>query len=185
MRGEKVKYDIGDELLVKVKVTDLATSQDIYGVTNIDNPADNSFTRKIFVDEKDVAVDLQKSAEETWELAKEIISMDKDKLLDIFDIGDLYYVFRGNSPQEAKEKIKKWEDKNKIDIGDEVRLISDPTNNDYKFFVTFIDRNSEEISGVSLFDGGTFALRTMKYYEKTGRHIDVNKIVDEVKEDQL
>ena len=84
------------------------------------------------------------------------------------------------TPQEAKAKIEAWEAEKEIKVGDEVVVKSDPYNDDCKFFVTHMNYRENEISGVSGFDGRVFYGRKANQYQKTGRHIDIDGILNQI-----
>lgn len=67
--------------------------------------------------------------------------------------------------------------KYKIDVGDEVCSV-DPDRND-KGIVTW--RNYDDI--YIMYSDGSARRTQVKYYRKTGRHFDIDKILKEIKED--
>ena len=102
------------------------------------------------------------SADEAWEIAKRICTSDYDgcenallnsDLYEIFGTCDCVKIMNIYTPNYAKLKIETWEAENGIKVGDEVFHKSYPKNDEFKFFVTHIDKKNGKIRGFSAFDG--------------------------------
>lgn len=65
----------------------------------------------------------------------------------------------------------------KYKVGDEVVLKSDPDNDDYKFFITYINSKTRKIGGFSFPGESVFCERNAERYQKTGRHIDIEGLL--------
>ena len=119
---------------------------------------------------------------EAWELARKIAVIPKDggyggsKLIEIFntalnnEIFNLTYL-------EAAEKVAEWEKaKGKICVGDVVRF---KENNSVEFCVTDILDDSF-LYGINA-EGDVYSDRDIKLFEKTGRHIDIDSFLKQIR----
>ncbi len=167
------KYKIGDEVLVKAKITKCNgngtyKSETNYSILTIGN--------------KDIQKSPDMTAEEAWDIAKKLFAgYSNAELDDIFGKGWSFPQLMEMTPHEAKSKIKAWEAEKEIKVGDEVRLKRDP-GDEYKFFIT--NKDGFEISGFSGFKGSVFSRRDIRLYEKTGRHIDIEGILKQIGGDE-
>lgn len=171
-----MKYKVGDEVLIKAKI--ITGARKYFGVEVEDNRFD--------VCEDNIVPVTDMSAEEAWEIATRIF-LDRTEagfrateLAEIFGDDSAYRIMYENTPQQAKDKIEAWENEKEIKRGDEVVLKDDPNNDEYKFFVTCINKETGKIGGWSGFDGGVFSERDIKYHQKTGRHIDIDAILRQI-----
>lgn len=184
------KYKVGDKVLVKATISEVndGTFPNMpYSATVVSK---NEW--KGVVVEKGKTIEIGEdaiadmTAEEAWEIAKKIMlypqhgGFNAAELEEIFGRTEHLWEM---TPQEAKAKIEAWEEANKIKVGDEVALISSPDNNDFKFFVTYINDDGH-ISGFSGFDGDVFCDRDIKQYKKTGRHIDIDGMLRKIGGDE-
>ena len=165
-----MKYKVGDEVLVKAKI--INGTRRYFGVEIEDNRFD--------VCEDDIVPVPEMAAEEAWEIAKKLKQMNKDELWEVFITNDEYLVLKYFTPQQAKAKIEAWEAEKEIKRGDEVVLKDDPNNDEYKFFVTYINKETGKIGGWSGFDGGVFSEIDIRYYKKTGRHVDIDGLLKQI-----
>ena len=171
------KYKIGDEVLVRAKI--IAGSRRKFGVDIEGNRFD--------VCEENIVAVPGMTAEEAWEIAKKILlypdhgGFNATELEEIF--GRTEHLLE-LTPQEAKAKIEAWEAVKEIKVGDEVVPKSDPNNNEYKFVVTIKDDEDGTISGFSVFGGDVFYGRDIERYQKTGRHIDIKGIMNQIGGDE-
>ena len=166
-----MKYKVGDEVLVKAKI--IAGSRRYFGVEIEGNCFD--------VCESNIITAPDMTAEEAWEIAKKLFADYSNIELDeIFGKGWSFPKLMELTPQEAKAKIEALEQKREINVGDEVRIKEDP-GDEYKFFVT--DKDDFEISGFSGFNGSVFSCRDISLYEKTGRHIDIDGLLNHIRGD--
>lgn len=174
-----MKYKFGDEVLVKAKI---ASELNKYGCDYILAELKKG---SFLLQEDDIVQDTDMTAEEAWEIAKKLFADYSDAELDeIFGKGWSFPKLMELTPQQAKAKIEEWETAKEIKVGDEVALKSDPCNNDYKFFVTYIDKIKGRIGGWSGFDGGVFAEREIKRYKKTGRRIEIDGLLQKIGGDE-
>ena len=170
------KYKYGDKILIKARFLNLIDND-----LNLELIGSDSETYEMYISSECIYTPPEMSAEEAWKLMKTIYSLNNNELNEIFNTYSKDYILLNNAPQQIKEKIKKWEAK-KINIGDEVVHIISPNDDGCKFFVTYINNENSEISGVSGFTGRTFSSRDMNRYQKTGRHINIDKILKQIGE---
>lgn len=183
------KYKVGDKVLVKATISEVndGTFPNMpYSATVVSKNewkgvgVEKGKTIEIG---EDAIADM--TAEEAWEIAKKLFSEYKDsELNEIFGKDWLYPKLMELTPQEIKAKIEAWEAAKEIKVGDEVAIKRNPNNDDYKFFVTYINNKSNEISGLSGFDGGVFFGRDINLYQKTGRHIDIEGLLKQIGGDE-
>lgn len=174
-------YKVGDEVMVKAVINDIGVGEvSPYEVKAVDNTMCGSSARVIYVREEDVLPVPTMTAEEAWEIAKNLFAdYSNEDLDDIFGKGWSFPKLMELTPQHAKAKIDVWKAE-KIKIGDEVVPKRTPNVDGHKFVVTRIYKDVEEIDGVSLFDGGVFSGRDIKIYQKTGRHIDIEGLLKQI-----
>lgn len=136
------------------------------------------------LDESDMreAVSYQRGLEDAWEAARKIVlSPDEGGtslpiLFAIFGSGSMQHVFRNFSASEVIEKLKAYEKKqdDKIEVGDEV---ADKDGD--KTIVTNI--HGDLFDGLCS-DGSTMTDLFLDDNRKTGRHFDIEKILEAMKE---
>lgn len=184
-----MKYKVGDEVLVKVRIHHIVNQEtDLpYEVKEINNGKIGP--RTIWIGEEDIQPYPQMTAEEAWEITKRLFlnkcdgienAFSDKELEDIFGTRDLAEIVNNNTPNQIKAKIEVWETAKEIKVGDEVAPKSDPNNNECKFVVTIKDDEDGIISGFSVFDGDVFSGRDIKLYQKTGRHIDIEGLLKQI-----
>lgn len=180
-----MKYKVGDEVLVRVKIIG-CSENGVYDVmANRATILETSLIDKIHIREDDIVQDQDMTAEEAWEIAKKLFTEYSDTELDeIFGKEWSFQKLMKLTPRETKDKIEDWKAKKEIKVGDEVVPKSDPDNDEYKFFVTYINKERGKISGFSGFDGGTFHERETERYQKTGRHIDIDGLLKQIGGDE-
>ena len=122
----------------------------------------------------------QRGLDDAWECARELYLNGACK--DLF--GEYFNTFIKNyTAQEAIAKLKAYEEKqkadDKIEVGDEVNWLGDC------FIVTriFQPRNGKEQCDGIDDDGCVYHDVLIKDLEKTGRHFDIQKILEEMRND--
>ena len=125
---------------------------------------------------------------EAWKAARKIVlSPDEEgisalDLIAIFGKGSAYNVFKNYTASEAIAKLKAYEEKQKtdncIEIGDEVEWDGD------KYIVTYRNTNMGVIQDYDLMSRYGSVVDHVKRcsFVKTGRHFDIAKILEEMKE---
>ena len=128
----------------------------------------------------------QRGLEDAWEAAQKVVckttagGMSLDTLKEIFGVQSPAAIMQSNTAQQAIDKIKTYEDKrsDRIEVGDEVTDLQSGAN----FVVTHLWKNNHGDKGVSGFNNDCSAFSaTLDKVSKTGRHFDVDKILDEMK----
>lgn len=118
-------------------------------------------------------------AEAAWELARKIVIQNGYSAYDLYEIfgcSDLQYVLENYTYQEATAKVAEWEKaKEEIKRGD---IIRNKNNTSSKFCVTDIDDDGI-LYGVGR-DGATYSYEDPEYWEKTGRHIDIDSFLKQI-----
>lgn len=124
-----------------------------------------------------------KGLNDAWELAKKILYGIDKQLIEIFDLKveprffDLTHkraIINDNAPQEALKRFEAYE--NEIKVGDVVKckILRNEA------VVTRLDTRNDGYITVIFKDGSGGAVRKDEY-KKTGKHIDIQKILDELK----
>lgn len=129
----------------------------------------------------------QKGLDEAWKAARRISVIELNgglagkELMKIYGTMDIHKIYDDNTASEAIEKLKAYEEKqkaeDKIKVGDEVNWLGDC------FVVTriFQPRNmKEQCDGIDD-DGCVYHDVLIKDLEKTGRHFDIQKILEGMK----
>ena len=160
-----MKYKVGDEVLVKAKLAGCTSSARI--MLKVDRT-------ELFANEEDVIPVPDMTAEEAWEIAKNLFADYSNIELDeIFGKGWSFPKLMELTPQEAKAKIEAWETEKEIKVGDEVDICGD------KGIVTSFGTDGDALH-VLYFDGIVNSYRRDKDVKKTGRHIDINGILKQI-----
>ena len=169
-----MKYKVGDEVLVKAKIVSgkiIANTKNCYRV---------SIGSSYFDISEDSIIPIpDMTAEEAWDVARKIETMRSDTLLEIFGIKNIYYVMHDISPQQAKAKIEAWEQEKNIRVGDEVISKKETYRSEERGLVVCI--NSVSQIGVN-YPGNEFVWYGKDAIKKTGRHIDFDKILEQIGE---
>lgn len=154
------KFKIGDEVLVRAKI--IAEGRGIFEVDIEENRFD--------VCEENIVAVPDMTAEEAWEIAKKILLYPDHELEEIFGRTEPLLEL---TPQEAKAKIEAWEAEGEIEVGDVVDICGD------KGIVTSFGTDGDRIDVLYL-DGIVNSYRKDKGIKKTGRHIDIKGILNQI-----
>ena len=131
----------------------------------------------------------QRGLDEAWKAARRISVIELNgglagkELMKIYGTMDIHKIYDDNTASEAIAKLKAYEEKqkadNKIEVGDEVNWLGDC------FIVTriFQPRNGKEQCDGIDDDGCVYHDVLIKDLEKTGRHFDIQKILEEMRND--
>lgn len=187
------KYKVGDEFIVKIKeVIDSYNGTlyrsnfstlvfDDYGLDNLDNVATSA---NIAVDK---AKAYQKGLNDAWELVRKLYcDIEAHELREIFDYKSNHHVdasivfgwtLNELTPQQALAKIEAYEESKAIKVGDVVYaqgikgvVIDDCTeDSDDTCYVFCENGNIEDWKFVDL--------------KKTGRHIDISNLLEQIRGD--
>lgn len=121
----------------------------------------------------------QRGLNDAWEAAKKIVEMTDPPYWEVFNEykDDL---FGKISASKAIKKLKDYEEKqkvnNEIKVGDELRC-----ERGWKGIVTSID-DYEGLMMIMDSDGAVGCYSDISKFTKTGRHFDISKILEEIKE---
>ena len=126
------------------------------------------------------SAEYQRGLNDAWEVARKIVcdeKLDWNTLLHLFNRGNFTGIFGDFSAAEAIEKLKAYEEKQKADdeikVGDEVEVL----NSGSKYLIAWFAGKS--LCGFA-HDGVTCHLQPSDV-RKTGRHFDIDKILEEMK----
>lgn len=114
----------------------------------------------------------EKGLSDAWECLKKIISMDISELNDIFNMCEWSSedILENIRPREAIKKLKEWEEKQKINVGDLIKSCGGSVA-----VVQYID--AWDVWHCFGKDGNfTLDHELQRYWEKTGKHIDLTEI---------
>lgn len=175
-----MKYKVGDEVLVKVRIHHIVNQKtDLpYEVKERNNREIKP--RTIWIREEDIQSDSPMTAEEAWELARRIVGcrehgLEETKRREIFSRDDAFDVFNLFSAKEAKAKIEAWEAEKEIKVGDVVIRCGE----------SCIVTNKSRDDGFYdvLFEDGTTGAYQRSSLKKTGRHIDIDGLLNHIRGD--
>ena len=148
-------------------------------------------TEEIGSDEQAIADKAyKKGLSDAWEVAKKIELEVEDQgfslaeLNDIFGIG-MQDIFKTHTAAEAIAKIKAWEEKHKIKVGDEIYCVGCP---DIKVCVTDIEYGNFSGFTVEHPDnsniGHVYSNRSFAGWKKTGRHFtEIGAVLEKMREE--
>lgn len=175
-----MKYKIGDEVLVKAKIIG-CSENGIYDVmANRATILETSLIDKIHIREDDIVPVPDMTAEEAWKILSKILlypangGYSAKELEEIFGTTEHLWELQ---PQEAKAKIDAWEAAKEIKVGDEVDICGD------KGIVTSFGTDGDRIHVLYL-DGTVTSYRKDKCIKKTGRHIDITGLLNQIGVDE-
>ena len=120
----------------------------------------------------------QEGLQDAWELIGKIINMSLSRRKEILGDYTYYDIIQKNTASESLEKIKAYEqEQSKIEVGDEVYSDAFET----KGVITHITPDGDTVAimndGYTMIRQGTCGLR------KTGKHYDIQSILDGLRED--
>ena len=124
----------------------------------------------------------QRGLDEAWECARKVAlnpnenGLSVEELDEIFGCATIQQVFRRYTVSEVIAKLKAYEEKaeNDIRVGDEVI-----DEDGEKFWVTKIHNGIAE----GIMANGEVTCTYLNVTEQTGRHVDINKILEEMRHD--
>ena len=132
----------------------------------------------------------QRGLDDAWEAARNISMLESDggyswkEMKSIFGTDSASEIYVRHTAAEAINKIKAYEEKQKAD--DEIKVGDEVVWADTKCAVVFINRDIETSKVIDydlLADDGSVAENiSSDRFRKTGRHFDIDKILEEMKE---
>lgn len=134
--------------------------------------AENDYFKQTEVDaENTMQAGYEKGLSDAWECLKKIDELGYDKKMEIFDVSN---PIKNLTPQEAIDKLKEWEEKHEIRVGDVVDVDEIGT-----FVITCIENeNLYDCLKLGTLSGYTITDKTV--LKKTGNHIDLTEIFKEL-----
>lgn len=167
-----MEYKVGDEILIKAVITGSREDESKLLVRT----TRNSF----LVEKKDVIPAQDMTAEEAWEIAKNLfVEYSNIELDEIFGKEWSFLKLMELTPQEAKAKIEAWEAEKEIKVGDVVRSKHYESR---EYLVTYISKN-RIMAGVCLQTGEVIPEKSevsTNSMVKTGRHINIDEILKQI-----
>ena len=161
-----MEYKVGDEVLVKARITSVFST-----AYTADCSCGNFYLKN-----EDILQEPQMNAEEAWEIAKKILlypahgGFNATELEEIFGRTEHLWEL---TPQEAKAKIEAWEASKEIKVGDVVNVCGDIG------VVTSFGTDGDSIH-VIYSDGIVNSYRKDKDIKKTGSHIDIDWFLKQI-----
>lgn len=124
---------------------------------------------------------LEDGRNEVWELAKKCVHLegcgeDNELMYKIFNTVFIKQLFDDNTPQEALAKLKAYEESQKLKVGDIVKNVV--LSEVFVGVVSNIEYNEITV----MWDDGTSGLIKRNELEKTGKHIDIQSILEQIGE---
>lgn len=166
-----MEYKIGDDVLVKAKV--ITGARKYFGVEVEDNRFD--------VCEDNVVPVPDMTAEEAWKLAIKLRYMDFEDKIELFNLDPSssreawLEIMENMSPESVRDKIETWEAEKEIKVGDVVIRCGE----------SCIVTNKSRDDGFYdvLFEDGTTGAYQRSSLKKTGRHIDIDGLLNHIRGD--
>ena len=118
---------------------------------------------------------------EAWELVRKIFDMETNDIEDIFikeDAWNLGTVLNNYTYQEAAAKVAEWEKIKEIKVGD---ILEDTYVSKVKCVVTSLYPDN---IACSIFGDGTTGMHELNNFKKTGRHIDIDSFLKQIRGEQ-
>lgn len=180
------KYNVGDKFIIEIikdDTTELDTTE--YYITNVGRVLKKRELDKLQKYEEEqipYSEAYNKGLEDAWELADKINNMPMQEVIDVYGfITDRCSVFEKITPQEALAKLEAYEKEQadiKVEVGDVVKLQGEMAT---EFVVTNIFNSRNYISYNGIASGGKFVADAINV-EKTGKHIDIQSVLEQIKE---
>ena len=170
-----MEYKVGDEVIAKVRISEVYEKNNYpYEAVNVSH---RNKARSIALRESDIIEKPDMTAEEAWEIAKNLFAnYSNAKLDDIFGKGWSFSKLIELTPHEAKARIEAWEAEKEIKVGDEVEF-------DGEIGVVTKTDGAEGFYSL-LFKNGETGAYQAKRIKKTGRHIDINGLLKQIGGDE-
>lgn len=176
-----MSYKVGDKVLVEGEVVEIDNSQMVNTRIAFKDDTDEWFSEKLLFDASKTYED---GLNDAWGLARKLLLVQDDggyaisEIRNIFGTSNECKILRELSVQEAFEKLEAYEKGKQIKIGDVVKHIH--AEKQYEFAVTAL--NGMGVQGIGS-DGNIFMV-SQKEVEKTGRHIDISSLLEQIRGDE-
>lgn len=169
-------YKVGDEVIAKVRISEVYEKNNYpYEAVNVNH---RNKARSIALRESDIIQKPDMTAEEAWEIAKNLFAnYSNAELDDIFGKGWSFPKLMELTPHEAKARIEAWKAEKEIKVGDEVEF--DDTDNDlHRSMYVTSKYNNTDYCGICR-NGDTYCVHKSEL-KKTGHHIDIKGILKQI-----
>ena len=120
-----MKYKVGDEVIVKVRISEVYEKNNYpYEAVNVSH---RNKARSIALRESDIIQEPDMTAEEAWEIARKIVVSASEGGMTIEDYENIFgkigcdEIIATMTPQQAKARIEAWEAEKEIKVGDVVK----------------------------------------------------------------
>lgn len=178
-----MKYKVGDEVIAKVRISEAYEKNNYpYEAVNVSH---RNKARSIALRESDIIQKPDMTAEEAWEIAKNLFAnYSNAELDDIFGKGWSFPKLMELTPHEAKAKIEAWEAEKEIKVGDVVRVTLgklDEGETDTAL-ITWVHENNWY--DLIMKNGLGYIYVNGERIKKTGRHIDIDGILKQIGGDE-
>ena len=128
----------------------------------------------------------KQGAETAWELARKFVlnKYSEEELKEIFGHAYSQIIMRNYTYSEASAKVAEWE-KAKEEIKDEEIKVGDVLEGIYDNEVKCIVTNlCPDNMAYLVFDDGTAGMHKLNNFKKTGRHIDLDSFLRQIRGEQ-
>jgi hypothetical protein len=174
------KYKVGDKVLIQGKISEIEVDNNKVSYW-VNYGGYDCFSEKELLESHKTYED---GLNDAWELAKKIVMSTKAKanaytgvdLTNIFGDDHTTRILNNLTPQEALAKIEEYEESKAIKVGDVVKS----KDSELEFVLTAI--NGAIVQGVTR--NGDVYNTVRKHVEKTGRHIDISSILEQIRENE-
>lgn len=172
------KYNVGDKFIIRIIKDDtMEIDTNSYYITNDGRLLEESELDKLqkYEEEKiSYSEAYNKGLNDAWELARKIDLFDGKERIKIFGYLTSEYIKEHYTVQEALAKLEAYEkEQNEIKVGDVIICY------DKEGVVTKVDDN---YFNIIYEDGSSDKISQIICKEKTGKHIDIQSLLEQIKE---
>jgi hypothetical protein len=181
------KYKVGDKVLMKMVVDEIRNNYcaPIWVSLEREDTADGMWLKEEQIDKyayKGATKTYEDGLNDAWELARKICGQLENEnnytiqeLKKIFGHSYCGIVMNEHTYQQALAKIEAYEESKAIKVGDVVKTIQ--AEKQYEFVVTAL--NGMGVQGIG--SKGDIFMLSQKEVEKTGRHIDIEHLLEQIR----
>jgi len=175
-KEEMNMYKAGDKFIIEIEEScgaDGFSQSGVWGVKGFSLSGIREETLNLLEKYVPSNTDYEKGLSDAWECLKKIRNSNEEELREIFNLpfaARIKDVLNNCTPQEAIDKLKAWEEKHEIKVGDVI--ISSEGN---KAVIQFITPNGEW-ECFNKYTYFTLNKEKQKLWKRTGKHIDLTEI---------
>lgn len=139
-------------------------------------PAPPNTDMKVAITKDDLKLEYNKGLNDAWEFTKELYDyLQEEDVQDLFGVKyGLREVLGKYTYAEAFEILKEYKEKNTIKVGDVIRKKAHET------FLVVTHCGKQVFEGID--EDGNIHSHTFEGYEKTGKHLDVKSLLEQIGE---